>query len=60
MRYTTAKQYVDTEVLALSLGDGTVRSIGRLRGEIYPPETASTSDYLYDARGGHLVLLLAA
>ena len=47
---------VDTEVLALSLRDGTVRSIGRLRGEIYPPETASTSDYLYDARGGQLVL----
>jgi WD40 repeat protein len=46
---------VDTEVLALSLNDGTVRAIGRLRGEIYPPETASTSDYLYDARGGQLV-----
>ena len=46
---------VDTEVLALSLRDGAVRSIGRLRGEIYPPETASTSDYLYDARGGRLV-----
>ena len=52
----TGETSVDTEVLALSLGDGTARSIGRLRGEIYPPETASTSDYLYDARGGHLVL----
>ena len=46
---------IDTELLALSLRDGTLRSVGRLGTAIIPERVASTSDNLYAEGAGEIV-----